>query len=152
MVFILSNFLAAGLKIVGYTQKPKPRSTCTQRIGVNGPSNDQVHSSDGSPASLCVVLLYDLIELNGDDLRRDPLQVPKATLASTLAKTSAGIRFNHIWNATMVRSSFATPASSGSKASSPSAGLTLPQWPLASWRRAGPFSSHSKKRPEEAGL
>ena len=31
---------------------------------------------------------FDLIELNGDDLRRDPLQVPKATLASTLAKTS----------------------------------------------------------------
>jgi ATP-dependent DNA ligase len=30
---------------------------------------------------------FDLIELNGDDLRRDPLEVRKATLAS-------GIRFN----------------------------------------------------------
>jgi bifunctional non-homologous end joining protein LigD len=29
---------------------------------------------------------FDLIELNGDDLRRDPLQVRKATLASILAK------------------------------------------------------------------
>jgi len=37
---------------------------------------------------------FDLIELNGDDLRRDPLAVRKATLASTVAKASPGIRFN----------------------------------------------------------
>src|SRR4029077_14982109 len=37
---------------------------------------------------------FDLIELNGDDLRRDPLQVRKATLASILSKASPGIRFN----------------------------------------------------------
>jgi bifunctional non-homologous end joining protein LigD len=37
---------------------------------------------------------FDLIELNGDDLRRDPLQVRKATLASILAKASSGMRFN----------------------------------------------------------
>jgi bifunctional non-homologous end joining protein LigD len=30
---------------------------------------------------------FDLIELNGDDLRRDPLQVRKATLRSMLART-----------------------------------------------------------------
>jgi bifunctional non-homologous end joining protein LigD len=36
----------------------------------------------------------DLIELNGDDLRRDPLEVRKATLASVLAKAEPGIRFN----------------------------------------------------------
>ncbi len=35
-----------------------------------------------------------LIELNGEDLRRDPLQVRKATLASILAKARPGIRFN----------------------------------------------------------
>ena len=29
---------------------------------------------------------FDLIELNGDDLRRDPLEVRKATLASVLAR------------------------------------------------------------------
>jgi hypothetical protein len=41
---------------------------------------------------------FDLIELNGDDLRRDPLQVRKATLASILAKARPGIRFNqHIF-------------------------------------------------------
>src|SRR5262249_48682024 len=37
---------------------------------------------------------FDLIELNGDDLRRDPLEVRKATLASIVAKAQAGIRFN----------------------------------------------------------
>jgi ATP-dependent DNA ligase len=37
---------------------------------------------------------FDLIELNGADLRRDPLAVRKATLASIVAKASPGIRFN----------------------------------------------------------
>jgi bifunctional non-homologous end joining protein LigD len=37
---------------------------------------------------------FDLIELNGDDLRRDPLRVRKATLTSVVAKAVAGIRFN----------------------------------------------------------
>ena len=37
---------------------------------------------------------FDLIELNGDDLRRDPLDVRKATLSSVVAKAGAGIRFN----------------------------------------------------------
>jgi ATP-dependent DNA ligase len=35
---------------------------------------------------------FDLIELNGDDLRRDPLEVRKATLASVLAKAGPGLR------------------------------------------------------------
>jgi bifunctional non-homologous end joining protein LigD len=37
---------------------------------------------------------FDLIELNGDDLRRDPLEVRKATLASLLAKAASGLRLN----------------------------------------------------------
>ena len=37
---------------------------------------------------------FDLIELNGDDLRRDPLEGRKATLEMILAKAGAGIRFN----------------------------------------------------------
>src|SRR5260370_262176 len=37
---------------------------------------------------------FDLIELNGDDLRRDPLDVRKATLASVLAKAAPGLRLN----------------------------------------------------------
>src|SRR5215510_11173716 len=36
---------------------------------------------------------FGLIELNGDDLRRDPLEVRKATLASIVAKARPGIRF-----------------------------------------------------------
>src|SRR6266700_4191513 len=35
---------------------------------------------------------FDLVELNGDDLRREPLEVRKATLASVLAKASPGLR------------------------------------------------------------
>jgi bifunctional non-homologous end joining protein LigD len=37
---------------------------------------------------------FDLIELEGDDLRRDPLGVRKATLASLLSRASSGLRFN----------------------------------------------------------
>jgi len=37
---------------------------------------------------------FDLIELNGDDLLRDPLQVRKATLASVIARAGSGLRFN----------------------------------------------------------
>jgi len=37
---------------------------------------------------------FDLIELNGDDLRHDPLEVRKAALASIVARASPGIRFN----------------------------------------------------------
>ena len=37
---------------------------------------------------------FDLIELNGDDLRREPLEVRKATLASALAKAAPGLRLN----------------------------------------------------------
>jgi bifunctional non-homologous end joining protein LigD len=37
---------------------------------------------------------FDLIELDGDDLRRDPLNVRKATLASVLARAAPGLRLN----------------------------------------------------------
>jgi bifunctional non-homologous end joining protein LigD len=37
---------------------------------------------------------FDLIELNGDDLRPDPLETRKVTLEMILAKTGPGIRFN----------------------------------------------------------
>jgi hypothetical protein len=59
---------------------------------------------------------FDLIELNGDDLRRDPLEVRKATLASVLAKAGLGIRFNEHMRA-MARLSSPMPARWGSKAS-----------------------------------
>ena len=37
---------------------------------------------------------FDLIELNGDDLRPDPLEGRKATLEMILAKAEVGVRFN----------------------------------------------------------
>src|SRR5215468_1429205 len=37
---------------------------------------------------------FDLIELDGDDLRREPLDVRKATLRSLLAKVGPGLRWN----------------------------------------------------------
>jgi ATP-dependent DNA ligase len=37
---------------------------------------------------------FDLIELNGDDLRREPLAVRKATLGSLLTRVAPGLRFN----------------------------------------------------------
>jgi len=37
---------------------------------------------------------FDLIEIDGDDLRRDPLAVRKATLASLLTHAGPGLRFN----------------------------------------------------------
>ena len=46
------------------------------------------------PLSGSNYVAFDLIELNGDDLRRDPLEVRKATLRSTLAKAGFGLRFN----------------------------------------------------------
>ena len=60
---------------------------------------------------------FDLIELNGDDMRRDPLEVRKATLRSMLAKAGLGLRFNEISRAT-ARPSSHMPASLASKGSS----------------------------------
>jgi hypothetical protein len=37
---------------------------------------------------------FDLIELNGDDVRRDPLAMRKATLERILARAEPGIWFN----------------------------------------------------------
>jgi bifunctional non-homologous end joining protein LigD len=37
---------------------------------------------------------FDLIELDGDDLRREHLEVRKATLVSLLSGASPGLRFN----------------------------------------------------------
>src|SRR6266550_8875204 len=37
---------------------------------------------------------FDLIEVNGDDLRREPLDTRKGTLASVLRRAALGLRFN----------------------------------------------------------
>jgi bifunctional non-homologous end joining protein LigD len=53
---------------------------------------DELHS--GRRDHDVVLYAFDLIELNGDDLRREPLEVRKATLTSLLTKTGSGIRIN----------------------------------------------------------
>ena len=37
---------------------------------------------------------FDLLELNGTDLRREPIEVRKATLASILRQSRHGVRLN----------------------------------------------------------
>ena len=37
---------------------------------------------------------FDLMELDGEDLRREPLEVRKATLASVIARAASGLRLN----------------------------------------------------------
>src|SRR5262245_22288284 len=37
---------------------------------------------------------FDVIELNGDDLRREPFEFRKATLASVVARAALGLRLN----------------------------------------------------------
>ena len=63
---------------------------CDEKIGIACFDRLRHHRVDDR------VFLYafDLIELGGDDLRREPLEVRKATLASVLAKAGPGIRFN----------------------------------------------------------
>jgi ATP-dependent DNA ligase len=38
---------------------------------------------------------FDLIELHGTDMRRDPLATPKAKLADLLGRAAPGLRFTH---------------------------------------------------------
>ena len=59
---------------------------------------------------------FDLIELNGDDLRRDPLESRKATLETMLAKAGLASDSTSTWKAT-VRPSFDMRANSALKVS-----------------------------------
>jgi len=71
---------------------------------MRSPGCARAHASSTAKLSLAIryrhhdgdafLYAFDLIELNGDDLRRDPLEVRKATLASVLAKAGSGMRFN----------------------------------------------------------
>jgi ATP dependent DNA ligase domain len=52
------------------------------------------HPLSGHDDTVCFLYAFDLIELSGDDLRHDPLEVRKAALANVLAKAGDGIRLN----------------------------------------------------------
>jgi ATP-dependent DNA ligase len=49
------------------------------------------HRRNEPGAFLCT---FDLLELNGTDPRREPIEVRKATLASILRKSRHGVRLN----------------------------------------------------------
>jgi bifunctional non-homologous end joining protein LigD len=51
-------------------------------------------SADATGAPTRAFYAFDVIALKGDDLRRAPLEVRKATLASVLANAGPGLRFN----------------------------------------------------------
>jgi bifunctional non-homologous end joining protein LigD len=69
---------------------------------------------------------FDLIELNGDDLRRDPLEGRKATLASVLAKVGPGSRARR-WRAGV--SACLQAGVRGHRVEAQ--GVTVSQWSLA---------------------
>ena len=69
---------------------------------------------------------FDLLELDGQDLRREPWEIRRDALASLLRKagpTAPGIRLRSISTAPTAKSCSAMPASSGWRASSPSGGI-----------------------------
>ena len=51
-----------------------------------------VHHRRNEPQAF--LYAFDLLELNGDDLRQEPIEVRKATLASILRKSRPGVRLN----------------------------------------------------------
>jgi bifunctional non-homologous end joining protein LigD len=65
-------------------------AVCCDDKGVPSFNRIRYRRHDGS------VFLYafDQIEFNGDDLRREPLEVRKATLASVLARAAPGVRLS----------------------------------------------------------
>src|SRR5256884_3806884 len=89
--------------IIARRQKRRPRPRLRSRSCII--DGEAVACDDNGVASFDLIrhqranesiflYAFDLIELNGDDLQRDPLEVRKATLASIVAKASPGIRFN----------------------------------------------------------
>jgi bifunctional non-homologous end joining protein LigD len=68
------------------TTKPLPATTTASR--------SSTAFAIGTTMARVFRYAFDLIELNGDDLRREPLYVRKATLRSLLVKTGPGLRWN----------------------------------------------------------
>jgi ATP-dependent DNA ligase len=86
---------------------------------------------------------FDLLELDGTDLRREPIEVRKATLASILRKSlRAGTACASMktWGTTAVLPSFSTPARWAWRESCPSG------WDRATDQAARPTGSSSRTR------
>ena len=65
-------------------------------LAVNGcaPHVARKMSAQGCAEPHALLYAFDLLELNGTDLRREPIEVRKATLASILRKSRPGVRLN----------------------------------------------------------
>jgi bifunctional non-homologous end joining protein LigD len=68
----------------------RPQGTGLGRVGVASFDLVRHHRAN----ERIFLYAFDLIELNGDDLRRDPLEGRNATLEMVVAKAGSGIRFN----------------------------------------------------------
>ena len=65
-------------------------AVCCNEHGV--PSFDKLRYRSNDPE--VVLIAFDLLELDGNDLRREPLEVRKQTLASLLRGSLPGVQFN----------------------------------------------------------
>ena len=65
-------------------------AVCCNEHGV--PSFDKLRHRGNDPD--VVLIAFDLLELDGNDLRREPLEVRKATLTSLLRARLPGLQFN----------------------------------------------------------
>ena len=65
-------------------------AVCCNERGI--PSFDKLRHRSNDPE--VVLIAFDLLELDGNDLRREPLEVRKQTLASLLRSSRPGVQFN----------------------------------------------------------
>ncbi len=93
--------------------------------GPNGVSDfDRLRAAVGRMGARDAFLYaFDLLELDGNDLRREPWDVRRATLTSVLRKAANGIRLSEHLASTDGEAIFQMPAPWGSKVSSPSAAI-----------------------------
>jgi len=93
-----------------------------------------------APAILCA---FDLLEIDGKDLRREPIEVRKAALATLLRRSAIGLEFNeHIDNEDAGRV-FADACRLGFERHRVEAqGLALPEWPIARLAEAHAPAAH----------
>ena len=66
----------------------------------------------------CFLFAFDLLELNGQDFRREPLEVRKRQLATLRGMPGSACSSMSTWSTRMARSSSATPARWASRGSS----------------------------------
>jgi len=83
------------------------------------------------PTNLSAVLCaFDLLEHDGQDLRRLPLEVRKAGLAGLLRKPSPGVALHEHYASATAKSSISGPANSAARASCRSGRLVLSLRPI----------------------